>query len=69
MTADDEAVAKRRWATEQAIANCKIEGFEPSAEFLEQCERFIRGEITSDESIAQTLAKYQVITVVPSAQE
>ncbi|CAZ90415.1 conserved hypothetical protein [Thiomonas arsenitoxydans] len=57
MENDDEATARRRWAGEQATANCKIEGFEPSARFLEQSERIVRGEITPEQAIEEIKAR------------
>ena len=57
MQNDDEAMARRRWVAEQAIANCKIEGLEPSKEFLERNEKIIRGEMTSDQAIEEIKAK------------
>jgi|GEM_PF-6349390 len=58
---EDEATRRRRWAGEQATANCKIAGFEPSAEFLAEGERIIRGEITVEESIARIVAKWKAV--------
>jgi len=57
MQTDDEAIARRRWAGEQATANCKIEGFVPDAKFLEQSERIVRGEITPRQAIEEILAE------------
>jgi hypothetical protein len=54
---EDEETRRRRWAGEQATANCKIAGFEPSAEFLEQSERIVRGEITPRQAIEEILAE------------
>ena len=55
---DSRSEAQRRWDMQQAIANCKIEGFEPDAEFLMRAERVVRGEITSEQAIEQIKAKY-----------
>lgn len=54
---EDEATRRRRWASQQAMANCKIAGFEPSAEFLEQSERIVRGEITPEQAIEEIKAR------------
>ena len=59
MPNDPRSIEQRRWSMRQAIANCKIEGFEPDAEFLEESERIVRGEVTTEESIARIIKKYQ----------
>jgi len=69
MQTDDEAIARRRWASQQAIANCKIEGFEPSAEFLAEKERIIRGEITIEESKARIIAKWKAVGAAQEPQD
>ncbi len=64
---EDEATRRRRWASQQAMANCKIEGFEPSEEFLAEKEKIIRGEITVEESIARTIAKWKAVGAAQQA--
>jgi hypothetical protein len=56
---DKRSEAQRRWDMNDALANCKIEGFVPDAEHLEQSERIIRGEITTEQAIEEIKAKYQ----------
>lgn len=58
MTKDTRSIEQRRWDMQQAIANCKIEGYEPDAEALARAERVIQGEITHEQAIAEILAKY-----------
>ena len=41
--------AKRRMSWEQALASARIEGFEPSAEYLADVEKNIEGELTDEE--------------------
>lgn len=64
---EDEATRRRRCAGEQATANCKIAGFEPSAAFLAEGERIIRGEITVEESIARIVEKWKAVGVAQQA--
>ncbi|HML83439.1 MAG TPA: antitoxin VbhA family protein [Thiomonas arsenitoxydans] len=69
MEKEDEAMARRRWASQQAMANCKIEGFEPSEEFLAEKERIIRGEITLEESKARIIAKWKAVGAAQEPQD
>lgn len=48
---------ERRAAVEQALANTRIEGHEPTAEFLADCERAIAGELTVDAMVARALRR------------
>lgn len=50
---------ERRRSLTQALANTRIEGHVPSPEFLADCERFARGEITQDDIRARSLARAQ----------
>lgn len=47
------SLEQSRYDMAQAIANCKIEGFQPDAEFLADAEKVITGEMTVDEAIAR----------------
>ena len=49
--------ARHRYWMEDAIANTRIEGHEPSPEFLADCERLVRGEMPSDEVGAASLRR------------
>jgi hypothetical protein len=51
------AIAERRWANRQAIANASIEGFVPSPEFLADCEAVVLGTINEEEARARSLAR------------
>ncbi|MDA8381477.1 MAG: antitoxin VbhA family protein [Betaproteobacteria bacterium] len=53
---DTRSEAQRRWDMRQAIANCKIEGFDPDTRFLVRAERVVRGEITSEQAIEEIKA-------------
>lgn len=48
---------RRRYSMEDAIANTRIEGHEPSPEFLADCERFVRGEMSGDQVRAASLQR------------
>ena len=39
----------RRDAVTQAVASCRIEGFEPDAEYLALVERYVTGELSTDD--------------------
>jgi hypothetical protein len=52
--------AERRWAHEQALASTRIEGHQPSPEFLSDCEAVIAGTMTNGEARAASLARARV---------
>jgi hypothetical protein len=49
--------AERRLAHEQALASVHIEGFEPSPEFLADCEAVVEGAMTNAAARAASLAR------------
>ena len=49
----------RRKNCEQANAIVKLEGWEPSSAYLARQERYIQGEISSDELLKEVLAQAQ----------
>lgn len=49
--------AERRLAHEQALASVRIEGFEPSPEFLADCEAVVEGTMTIEQARASSLAR------------
>jgi len=49
---------KRADAVRDAIASARIEGQEPSPETLMLLERFVDGEITIEQAIAETKKRY-----------
>ena len=51
------AEEERRRSLAQALASTRIEGHVPSPEFLADCERFARGEITQEDIRAASLAR------------
>ncbi len=53
----DIAKIRRRLAHEQALANTRIEGHRPSAEFLSDCEAVIDGTMTRDQARAASLER------------
>ncbi len=55
--ANGVAIAKRRWANDQALANASIEGYVPCPEFLADSEAVIQGTMTEEESRARSLAR------------
>lgn len=63
----DSSEARRRYQMEDAIANTRIEGHVPSPEFLADCERFIRGEMTSEEVRAASLQRARVADAAATA--
>lgn len=48
---------QRRSAFDQALASTRIEGHEPTPEFLADCEKVIAGEMTDEEMAAQSLRR------------
>lgn len=63
--------AQRRLAHEQALASTRIEGHQPSPEFLADCEAVVEGTMTRDQaraaSLARALAKDKAATAAPAA--
>jgi DNA-binding XRE family transcriptional regulator len=63
--------AQRRLAHEQALASTRIEGHQPSPEFLADCEAVIEGTMTRDQaraaSLARALAKDKAATAATAA--
>ena len=51
--------AERRLAHTQALANTRIEGHEPTAEFLADCEAVNVGTMTLEQLRARSLARSQ----------
>lgn len=49
--------AERRAALDQALASTRIEGHQPSPEFLADCDKFVAGEMTDDEMAAESLRR------------
>ncbi|MGJ7503665.1 antitoxin VbhA family protein [Variovorax sp. ZT5P49] len=49
--------AERRFAITQALANTRIEGHRPTAEFLSDCESVIDGRMTYIEAIQASLSR------------
>jgi hypothetical protein len=49
--------AERRLAHEQALASTRIEGHQPSPEFLADCEAVIEGTMTNEQARAASLAR------------
>jgi len=49
--------AERRHAHEQALASAMIEGYEPTPEFLADCEAVIAGTMTREQARAASLAR------------
>ena len=51
------AIAERRWANRQALANASIEGYVPSPEFLADCEAVVLGTMTEEEARGRSRAR------------
>jgi hypothetical protein len=66
---DDYELAKRRFNMEQAIADARIEGFVPDAEFLAETEAVIRGEMTNDELRERIFARAREMDRLAGAQK
>lgn len=49
--------AERRAANDQALASTRIEGHEPTAEFLADCEAVARGSMTAEQARAASLQR------------
>ncbi|MDO8336512.1 MAG: antitoxin VbhA family protein [Candidatus Saccharibacteria bacterium] len=48
---------------EQAVANQCVEGFTPSADYLDDCQKYVNGELTSDDLIQRTKARHSISDV------
>ncbi len=57
----------RAEAWEQALADCLIEGLEPSAAMLADVQAHIEGRITGDEFLALGLARARAIEAAAGA--
>jgi hypothetical protein len=51
---------ERRKAVMQALANARLEGFEPDAEYLALLDRYVLGELPLSEVMTATNHKYLV---------
>jgi len=49
--------AERRIAAEQALANTRIEGHQPTPEFLADMEAMVQGQLTPEQVRAASLAR------------
>lgn len=56
-----EEQARRRQAVDDALVNTRLEGLEPDPIALIYTERYVRGEITIDEAIAEYLAQIKAV--------
>ena len=52
---------KLRYFHEQSLASARLEGFEPSPEFLADCEAVLAGSMTRDEARAASLARAKAL--------
>lgn len=52
---------QRRAAFDQALASTRIEGHEPTQEFLGDCEKVIAGEMTDEEMAAESLRRARAL--------
>ncbi len=50
---------ERRINVRQGLANCQIEGFEPTKEHMADMESYIQGEKTIEQLIEEKLAAFQ----------
>jgi hypothetical protein len=57
MQTESLSIERRRWFAEQAIADAKIEGFEPDQAFLEDMEQVVQGKMTDDEAVARIIER------------
>lgn len=53
----EEDIAERRESMRQSLAIVKLEGFEPSAEYLSDVEEYVQGKITGDELLTRSFEK------------
>lgn len=54
MTVSEE---ERRWNWKQALASSRLEGHNPTPEFIADCEAVIKGTMTHEEIRARSLAR------------
>ena len=57
MTVTTTPSPSTQWAHDQALASARIEGFEPSAEFLADSEALKAGHITEEQMRERILAR------------
>lgn len=46
---------------EQAVANQCVEGFSPSPEYLDDCQKYVNGELTSEDLIQRAKARHSIL--------
>ncbi len=68
MTNDHDARARRRWAVEQAVAHNRIEGIETPPSTLAIFERWIAGEIDSDECTSRIKDAAEFVRAIRNAE-
>ncbi len=59
--------AERRMRLEQALANTRIEGHEPTAEFLADMDAMIEGALTPEQARQRIIARAQAADEVAMA--
>lgn len=59
--------AERRMRLEQALANTRIEGHEPTAEFLADMDAMIEGSLTPEQARQRIIARAQAADEVAMA--
>ena len=63
--------ALARWLIEQALASTRIEGHLPSAEFLDDCNALVAGELTIEHVRMRSISRARVVeaTAAPARSE
>jgi len=56
-----EEQERRRKAVQDALVNTRLEGLEPDPIYFEYAERYVRGEITIAEAVADYLARVKAV--------
>ena len=57
-TLSAEEQERRRLAMRQALAHVRMEGLEPDPIVFDYIERYVRGEITTDEAVADLVKRF-----------
>ena len=56
---------ERRATIQSSLASQRMEGLEPDAEALRDCEKWVRGEVSIDEIVERYKARLRISSAVP----
>ncbi len=58
LTESEKRIQEARERSEEALAICDLANMKPDEAFIQEVERVINGEITTQQLIDETIAKY-----------